>query len=220
MKKKIQAFTLIELMVVVVVIGILLALGIPGMRSFMINNELTSRNNNLVAALQYARSSSRKTGQRVTLCPSKTAMNAIPTCSGENDWLQGIIIFIDADGSSTFNPGDELLKQEAISVGENPLITITAEVLNKDEPVTLSTYVSFVGPRGEPQQITGNNQSGIFKICDLSDETKIRGIMLNPSGRISSSRDRDTLFPHLSCPSASGSSGASGPTGPTGPTGG
>jgi len=177
-----------------------MAVGIPGMRSFMVNNELTTRNNNLVSALHFARSTSRSTGQRITLCPSKDAMNAVPTCSGENDWFQGMITFIDADGSSTFNPGDTLLKQHALNVGSDPLISITAEVLIKDEPVTLSTYVSFVGPRGEPQQVTGDAQSGIFKICDLNDDSNIRGVRVNPSGRISSSRDRDTLFPHLTCP--------------------
>ena len=199
MKNKLSGFTLIELMITVVIIGITLGLGVPMLGTVITNNELTSKNNDLVAALHYTRSESIKRGERVVLCPSTTAMNEKPTCSVVNDWLPGFIIFYDDDDSGTFNEGDELIKQFANNVGDSPSITITAEVLHKDDPVTISNYISFVSPRGEPQLIDGSNQSGIFKICDLGDTRRVRGIMIHPSGRIYSSRDSATLGTHITC---------------------
>ena len=199
MKNKLSGFTLIELMITVVIIGITLGLGVPMLGTVMTNNELTSRSNNLVAAIHFARSESIKRGERVVLCASTTAMDVIPTCSVTNNWLPGYIIFYDDDDSGTFNPGDELIKQFANNVADTPSISITAEVLHKDDPVTISNYISFVSPRGEPQQVDGNNQSGIFRICDLGDTDKVRGVMMHPSGRVYSSRDSATLGDHITC---------------------
>lgn len=204
MKKKLTAFTLIEVMIIVVIIGILATMAVPGLRGLMTNNELTSRSNDLVASIQYARSESIKRSDRVVLCPSTTAMNPIPTCSGANDWLPGLIVFHDVDNSGTFNPGDELLKQFDNKIGTSPSISIEAEVLHKDDPVTIFNYISFVSPRGEPAQIDGSNQSGIFKICKLnyadSGPAPVRGVMVHPSGRIFSARESATLGAHIVCP--------------------
>lgn len=199
MKKKLSGFTLIEAMITVAIIGIVISMVIPSMNSFVTNNQLTSRNNNLVSALQYAKSAAIKYHARVFLCPSKTASEAMPTCSGENDWLPGMIIFVDKDDSLTFNNSNELLKQFDNRTGQTPSISITAEVLRAGEPVTIYDYISFVSPRGEPQDKGGVNQSGIFKICDLNDEDRVRGVMIHPSGRIYSSRDKTTLGSHISC---------------------
>jgi type IV fimbrial biogenesis protein FimT len=175
-------------------------MGVPSLRAFMTNNELTSRSNNLVAAIQFARSESIKRGARIVICPSITATAAIPGCSGSNDWLPGMIIFYDDDNSGSFNPGDELIKQYTNNVGATPFISINAEVLHKDDPVTISTYLSFVSPRGEPQLTDGTNQSGIFKVCNLNDTSRVQGVMIHPSGRIYSSHDSATLGAHITCP--------------------
>ena len=71
--------------------------------------------------------------------------------------------------------------------------------MNAGDPVTIRDYISFVSPRGEPQDISGVNQSGIFRICDVNDEERVRGVMIHPSGRIYSSRDKATLGSHISC---------------------
>lgn len=184
------------------IIGIIVLIGAPSMQSFMTNNELTSRNNNLVALIQYAKSESIKRGTRVTVCPSDDAMNAIPTCLAGNNWLPGILVFVEgpAGVDGIFDVGDEMLKQRNNNIGDTPLITLNAEVLRKDDPVTISNYISFVSPRGEPLDAGGNNQSGIFKLCDIVDDSKVRGIMVDPSGRIFSTRDSATLGAHITCP--------------------
>lgn len=55
-----QGFTLIELLFVVAIIAITLAIGLPNFKSIIDNNRLTASANDMVAALQLARSESIK----------------------------------------------------------------------------------------------------------------------------------------------------------------
>lgn len=100
-------FTLIELMVGVSVLAILLAVGIPSFSAIMRNNRIASGANNLVGALNFARSEAIKRGDPVTVCPSTNGTS----CDNTTAWAGGLIAFRDAAGTSgTFDPGDLLLQ--------------------------------------------------------------------------------------------------------------
>ncbi|MDH5393237.1 MAG: GspH/FimT family pseudopilin [Gammaproteobacteria bacterium] len=199
MKNKIQAFTLLEALIVIAVFSILMTMALPGMQSILRNNEITSRNNDLVTALQYTRSESIKLSDRVVLCASTSAMTAAPICSTTaNDWLDGWVVFHDTNNDAVFTPGTDNLLKQFPSIASNQL-TLRPAVLRAGDPQTIVGYVSFAPPRGEPMDINGTNQSGIFVFCIPGDNTKIRGVMMHTSGRIYSSRDSDTLGAHITC---------------------
>ncbi len=61
-----SGFTLLELMVVVVIAGILLAIGVPAMGNFIRNSRMTAAANDLMGTLHYARSEAIKRRAPVT----------------------------------------------------------------------------------------------------------------------------------------------------------
>ncbi|MDM8347606.1 GspH/FimT family pseudopilin [Pseudomonas sp. sp1636] len=86
-----KGFTLIELMIVLAIIVIVSAVAVPGYQAMIASNRLTSSSNNLIGALQLARSEAVTRNQAVFVCNS----NDQASCSGS--WADGGIVLL-ADG--------------------------------------------------------------------------------------------------------------------------
>lgn len=86
-------FTLIELMLVIVVLTIIVALGVPSFRSIIQNNRASTVTNDLVAGLQAARSEALKLRTNVSLCRRNAAGNA---CEDGTDWAVGWLVCSEA----------------------------------------------------------------------------------------------------------------------------
>jgi type IV fimbrial biogenesis protein FimT len=84
-------FTLVELLITIVVASILLAIGVPAFKDFIKNNRVTAQANDLVSAIQLARSEALKRGTVMVVCAS----NDQATCTGKDTWLDGWIVFSD-----------------------------------------------------------------------------------------------------------------------------
>jgi type IV fimbrial biogenesis protein FimT len=94
-KSSCQGFTLIELIVVVAVAAIVLTTSAPSFRDIIRNNRLAAQSNQMVTALNLARSEAIKRGVRVTLCKTANPKDSAPTCTTSGDWRQGWIAFVD-----------------------------------------------------------------------------------------------------------------------------
>jgi type IV fimbrial biogenesis protein FimT len=90
-----QGFNLIELMVAITVLGVLLGVGVPSFTGIVRSNRATSQTNDLITALNFARSEALKRGHRVSVCPGVSS-----ACSGATDWNAGILVFTDDSGTS------------------------------------------------------------------------------------------------------------------------
>lgn len=67
MRHKQSGFTIIELMIVVVLIGILAVVAVPGFQGLIEANRLTSATNSVIGVLNFARSEAVRRGERVTV---------------------------------------------------------------------------------------------------------------------------------------------------------
>jgi len=95
-----SGFTLVELMITIVVVTIMLAMGAPAFKDFIKNNRVTAQTNDLVSAIQLARSEALKRGTNVVVCASKDGAK----CTGKDTWADGWIVFSDFDQTDGANP--------------------------------------------------------------------------------------------------------------------
>ena len=89
-------FSLVELMVVITIVAVLLALGVPSYRYVTNSNRVSSEVNALLGDLQFARSEAIKEGATVTVCPTANFdFAAAPICNagaGSTEWDKGWIV--------------------------------------------------------------------------------------------------------------------------------
>jgi type IV fimbrial biogenesis protein FimT len=192
-----QGYTLIELMVLVAVMSIVLAVGVPQLSTFFDGNRMVSNTNALVSAIQITRSEAIKRGNRVTLCKSSNADAGTPACTTGGDWDQGWFVFSDSPSSiGVYNSATEgvPLRRFVGAEGSNTTITTSDNII--------ANYISFTS-RGVPKTANGGAQSGTFQVCDDRGLTNAagnviaRGIVLSASGRVRLSKDSATIG---SCP--------------------
>jgi type IV fimbrial biogenesis protein FimT len=104
-----RGFTLVELLVTMAVGAILLAIAIPGYGFLVNTSKLAAVTNELVFALQLARSEAVKRGQRVTVCKSANALNPVPACSSTGQWQQGWLVFVDFGDRGVVDSDDTVI---------------------------------------------------------------------------------------------------------------
>jgi type IV fimbrial biogenesis protein FimT len=122
-----MGFTIVELMVVVAIVAIVLAFGIPSYTGLTTQNRMAGEINDLATDVELARSAAIKQGLTVTICPSSnpsaTPSSTAPACNSGNEWNTGWIVFIDVAGNQTFNnsTGDVLLRTHSPFTGSDTL---------------------------------------------------------------------------------------------------
>ncbi len=93
-----RGFTLIEMMVTLALVAVLMMVAVPNFTAFQRNSELTSVANNIVGAMNTARTEAMKRNTNALVAPITS-----------NDWAGGWRVFVDVDRDGTFNTGDILV---------------------------------------------------------------------------------------------------------------
>ncbi len=155
--KQAHGFTLIELLVTMSVLAILLAVAVPAMQNFTIRSRLVAVNNDLMTAINFARSEASKRATTVSVCKSST----LTSCGGS--WSDGWIVFVNTDDDSPAAVDeDETILRVYQGVPNGYSLNATGNFAN---------FVSY-GRDGSANNI------GTFVVCHDSDETTARGITL------------------------------------------
>ena len=130
-----RGFTLIELMIALALGVILLTLAVPSFRSTIQNNRATAAANDILTALNTARSEAIKRGTPMTICSSGNGSS----CAGSTDWSTGWILFTDLNSNGTLDDN-----------GTPPTCQATEDCLIR----------SWEGLKGRPS-IPGTTSSGV-----------------------------------------------------------
>ncbi|MGH8232048.1 MAG: GspH/FimT family pseudopilin [Steroidobacteraceae bacterium] len=81
-------FTMLEVVMVMAIVAILLAIGVPSFRYVTTANRMAAEVNGLIGDMQYARAEAIKEGQNVLVCVSTNGT----ACNNSNSWANGWIV--------------------------------------------------------------------------------------------------------------------------------
>jgi len=159
----IEGFSIVELMVILLIAGILLAIGIPSYQAMIQNHRLITATNALFMAVNLTRSEAIHRGVRVDMVPA----------GGGAKWTNGWVIFIDEDNDQRPDKNETVI----YSHGE----------LHRDVRITPSftdskvQYIAFNGTgRTRTNANSQTSQSGNWL---LEAGSKSRKVVINFLGR-------------------------------------
>lgn len=173
-------FTLYELLITMLIVGVILTVGIPNMREFNQNGRMTSTANDFHASFHLARSEASRAKTNVTICASADSMSAAPTCGGT--WDQGYIVFVDTDGNiATGGVNESVLRAHpAIADGvslavanDGTFFSFAATGLGRGNvgANTAVTQVVMCDERGNVTAAGGNSAARLFVATPLGRAT-------------------------------------------------
>lgn len=186
MKKRTQAgFTLYELLITLLIVGVVLSYGIPNLSEFTANSRMTSTANDLHASFHLARSEAARAKTNITICASANSMDAGANCGGT--WDQGYIIFIDDDGDLNRGGGTETVLRAHGPIAEGITLAVAADA-------TYFGYASTGLGRGD---VGGNPAITQVVMCDKRGNITAAGgnsaarlFVATPLGRATILRDK------------------------------
>ncbi len=198
MKNRTQTgFTIYELLITLLIVGIIMTIGLPSLSDFTRNSRISSATNDLHSAFLLARSEAPRAKQNVTICATKDPREASPKCEGD-EWHLGWLVFVDADGDLEIdNSADEPILRRF------PALNEAIEIAEGDG----ARYFSF-GPSGLGRgDVDGKKSAKTFTICD--DRGNIKGpggwstaryMVITPIGRSTILRDVNVIDARGGCP--------------------
>lgn len=130
-----RGFTIVELMIVLLILAILATIAIPSFRDFIGNSKVTGATNDLVTAINVARSSALQRATPVSVCASTDQA----TCSGSTNWATGWIAFTDDTGApGVLNGPQDVLLQSWSGIKGDMLATSSTSFVRYDVTGTMS----------------------------------------------------------------------------------
>jgi type IV fimbrial biogenesis protein FimT len=127
-----SGFTMVEMMIVLVIVAILAAIGLPTYRLTIASIRMSGEVNSVVGNLNFARSEALKRGAIVSVCPGSGT-----TCSTGSDWSSGWIVVLNGP------PAQQL--QTSAGVAHGDVLTSVTSSSPAYPQFTPMGYMFFTG---------------------------------------------------------------------------
>ncbi|GAB4192244.1 MAG: Tfp pilus assembly protein FimT/FimU [Wenzhouxiangellaceae bacterium] len=120
-----RGFTVTEALIVLSVIALLMALALPQMQGQISTQRLEAQADELVAAINLARSEALSRGVFAGACPSADGLEC-----ATSSWQQGWLVWADANGDNRFTPGEAVRVNHPIQTSTGTLVTSSGSISN------------------------------------------------------------------------------------------
>ena len=178
-------FTLYELLITVLVIGVVLTFAVPNMQDFARNSRMTSTANDLLAAFHLARSESSRAKTNITICPSADGTS----CSGT--WKDGYIVFVDENGDLTVDGGADSVLRRHGAIAEGVSLDVECGATHFSYASTGLGRPSIDGNKAAVSRIVMYDERG--NIVAAGGNSAARLFIVTPLGRATIIRDTDMI---------------------------
>jgi type IV fimbrial biogenesis protein FimT len=135
--KRQRGFSLIELMLTLVIAATLMGVAVPAFRGVVNSNRVIAQSNDIVAALNLARSEAITRNTNIKLCGAATATST--TCSTTSPWVAWVVL----NGSTLVRGGDINSYSSTLKVTSSGLtnasVTYSSDGLARTNGVLLGT---------------------------------------------------------------------------------
>ncbi len=159
--KHVRGFTLIEIMIVLAIAVIITTVGVPSVMGTIASNRVSTAGNNLVTALNLAKSEAIRTNRSTVLCKSSDGKK----CTDSAAWAEGWILFYDLNTNEQVDDGERIIR---IQGAPHESLNFTFKT---------GDFIRF-RPNGR------NNRNGRFCFRNSFDEARSKAVEITPVGRI------------------------------------
>lgn len=175
--KKFTGFTIIDLMLTVMIVGVLLAVAVPAMSSFIKDSRQTARVNELVSLINYSRSQAVGLNSPITLCGTSNGSSCNST-----SWETGGLII---KGIATF--GSTPATTDVLKIIEPQVSGSTLRRVSNAGTAPPSFNSSII--RFESSGRMNGDDASAFTLCDDRGATSAKGVIINASGQARTAKD-------------------------------
>lgn len=166
-----KAFSLLELLVCISILGILLSLSAPSLTAFAEKTMTTQSAKRFQHAISLARATAITRNTIMTFCKSDNGLQ----CQGQ--WQQGSIVFADNNGNGKVDEEDNIILR--LNPETNRVTILWRAFQNKPH--------LQINPRGTTQYQNGN-----FTFCPFNKDLHLaHQLIVNTAGRVRVAIDRD-----------------------------
>jgi len=165
-----NGFTIVELMISIAILGIITAIAMPSLSTFIVSMRVDNEISQLHRLILTARNTAISMEQNVTLCPLSSS-NACTT-----NWNEQLSVFIDLNNNNIYE-----------SASNETLIKVK-KAANVDDTLT---YTGFSRITFTPTGQLSSALNSTFKYCPNGHANLSRAVVVTLSGRAYQSSDLD-----------------------------
>lgn len=174
--RQVRGFTVIEVMITLIVLGLVLGYALPSFTELMRNNRSTAFGDEFAGALNFVRSEAVKRGGSVSICASNADRDG---CGA--DWSNGWLAYVDSEEETSA----DTVVAEILRDWESPGDNLVLSVERNDNPIT---FVRFAD-RGTLARVGNSTNPLVIEAKhDQCTGKAVRTLNVGSSGAIHSRR--------------------------------